>query len=194
MKTNTPTTYAYLADIPNDASKRKWVLFTGIISVVIGTAALAFSPYATLASMVILGAFLIVGSVVELANVFQLRSWQGSLVHLLAAVLYAISGMLAIFSPVSSALSLTLIIAAFFVVLGTYRIIAALKIRPEHWGWMILNGVTSVILGILLWYQWPLSGVWAIGMLIGIELMVSGWTLIMLSYLSKHHAHSTKKA
>jgi uncharacterized membrane protein HdeD (DUF308 family) len=84
-------------------------------------------------------------------------------------------------NPTESAVLLTLLIAMFLVFEGVFRIVAALAARYPHWGWVLFNGLISVLLGILIWRQWPYSGLWVIGLFIGIEMLLNGWSLVMLS-------------
>lgn len=76
---------------------------------------------------------------------------------------------------------MTLLLAAYFTVAGIFRIVDALSLRLPHWGWALANGIITLIFGILVWAQWPVSGLWIIGMFIGIDLIVTGWTQVMLA-------------
>jgi len=84
-------------------------------------------------------------------------------------------------NPAASALILTLLLAMFFMVAGLFRIITALSMRFPSWGWRLFDGIIALLLGILLWAQWPVSGFWAIGMFIAIYLIFSGWSCVMLA-------------
>jgi hypothetical protein len=78
-------------------------------------------------------------------------------------------------------LTLTLLLAVYFFVDGISEIIAALKIKPDQgWGWVLFNGVIALLLGIMIWRQWPMSGQWAIGVLVGVHILITGWTMIVL--------------
>src|SRR5438552_76718 len=82
--------------------------------------------------------------------------------------------------PVAGALSLTLLLAAFFVVGGVSRIMTALAIRFPGRGWTLLSGMVTLLLGIVIWRQWPISGLWVIGTFVGLDLIFDGWSLVML--------------
>ena len=76
---------------------------------------------------------------------------------------------------------MTLIIAIFLIISGIFRIVSALSERFTGWGWVLLNGGVSLLLGLLIYKQWPLSGLWVIGLFVGIDLIFNGWAWIMLS-------------
>ena len=100
---------------------------------------------------------------------------------LLTGVLYVVAGWMMVTNPTESALVLTLIIAMFLVFEGALRIVTALTMRYPHWGWVLLNGAVSLLLGFLIWRRWPVSGLWMIGVFVGIEMLLNGWSLIMLA-------------
>jgi uncharacterized membrane protein HdeD (DUF308 family) len=74
-----------------------------------------------------------------------------------------------------------LIIAMFLVFEGVFRIVAALVARYPHSGWVLFNGVITLLLGVMIWRRWPYSGLWVIGLFVGIEMLLNGWSLVMLS-------------
>jgi uncharacterized membrane protein HdeD (DUF308 family) len=81
--------------------------------------------------------------------------------------------------PLLGLASLTLVLAVYFLVDGIFQIITAFQIKPhEGWGWVLLSGLAASLLGYLIWSQWPFSGVWAVGILVGINLFMSGWSMI----------------
>ncbi len=78
-----------------------------------------------------------------------------------------------------------MLIAVFLIMGGTFRIVAALAVRFHHRAWVMLNGVISLLLGLLIWSQWPVSGLWVIGLFIGIDMIFYGWSLIMLGFTAR---------
>jgi uncharacterized membrane protein HdeD (DUF308 family) len=100
---------------------------------------------------------------------------------LLAGVLYAVAGVVMIANPALAAVSLTLLIAIILIVAGLFRLVVAFSTPLHHRGWLILNGVISILLGVMIWRSWPVSGLWVIGMFIGIDMIFDGWTEIMLA-------------
>ena len=101
--------------------------------------------------------------------------------HMMAAVLFAVVGILILWRPLVTAEILTLLMGAFFLVAGLFHIIAPAMISLPDWGWHVLNGVITLLLGILVLAQWPVSGLWVIGLFVGIELIFYGITWIALA-------------
>lgn len=162
--------------------RRHWGLCVvlGIASVILGTVALGASGIVTLASVLFFGWLLVIGGAVQAVHAFWFRRWGGFFRHLLGGVLGIVVGGLMVARPVAGALSLTLLLAAFFVVGGVSRIMTALAIRFPGRGWTLLSGVVTLLLGIVIWRQWPISGLWVIGTFVGIDLIFDGWSLVML--------------
>src|SRR5262249_39066579 len=84
-------------------------------------------------------------------------------------------------NPLTAALSLTLVLGALFLVEGIFEIIGAIRLRAAHWGWEVLGGAVTAVLGLLLWLQWPVTGLWFIGFSVGISMIFRGWSWVMLS-------------
>ena len=89
----------------------------------------------------------------------------------LAAVLFGVVGILMVLRPVASAEMLTLLMGAFFLVVGLFQLIEPFWIGLPGWGWHVLNGIITLVLGVLVLTQWPVSGLWVIGMFVGVELI-----------------------
>lgn len=161
----------------------KWFLALGIAMVVLGTIALGSACIATItvAFTWMFGFFMLVSGIAVIVSSFSAGRWSGMLIHLLMGVLYSIVGFMIIDQPVNSAIQLTLIIAVFLVVSGVIRIIFALSERFTGWGWVLLNGAVTLLAGLLIYKQWPVSGLWVIGLFVGIDLILNGWAWIMLS-------------
>ncbi len=123
--------------------------------------------------------------ILELVYSFWQRHWGGFFLHLLNGILAGVVGVILIGNPAASALFLTLMLAMFFMAAGLFRIITSLAMRFPSWGWRLFNGSITLLLGILLWAQWPLSGLWAIGMFIGVDLIFSGWASVMLALAAR---------
>ena len=124
---------------------------------------------------------MLAGGIAEIASSFSAGRWSGTLIHLLIGVLYVVVGLMIIEQPEDSAIQLTLIIAIFLMISGVFRVVSALSERFTGWGWVLLNGGVTLLLGLLIYKQWPFSGLWVIGMFIGIDLILNGWAWIMLS-------------
>jgi len=158
-----------------------WFVALGIVQIAVGMLALSFAFSATLASMVALGVLLLVAAGAQLGAAIWARDWSGFFLFLLVGVLYAVAGFFTLQQPVLAAESLTLMLAATYVVGGVFRVIFALVERFPSWGWVLANGVLAILLGIAIWLQWPASGLWVIGMFVSIDLIVNGTTWLMLA-------------
>jgi uncharacterized membrane protein HdeD (DUF308 family) len=158
-----------------------WFLALGILLIVLGTVALVFTPAATLASGLILGWLIFFSGIVEAVHAFQARGWGGVLLHVAGAALGILVGLLVVTHPLAGALGFTLLFASFFTVIGLFRLIAAIWLRYRSWGWAALDGVVTLVLGVLLWAGMPWSGLWFLGFALGIALILRGWSNIMFA-------------
>jgi uncharacterized membrane protein HdeD (DUF308 family) len=166
--------------------KSTWWCFLvlGILLVLCGTAALVFPALTILTSfavVVILGIALLVGGVATIITSFWAGKWSGTLLQLLVGILYVVAGFVITDTPVASAVTLTAFAAAFFIVVGAFRTLAAFVVRFPHWGWAALNGVITFLLGVIIYRHFPQSALWVIGVLVGVEMLLHGWMWIMLS-------------
>jgi uncharacterized membrane protein HdeD (DUF308 family) len=162
-----------------------WFLALGIVLIVLGTIALGSALVMTIASVFFFGWLMIIAGVMEAVHAFWRKRWAGFFLDLLTGILYVVVGWMMVTNPKESALLLTLIIAMFLLFEGVFRIVVALSARYPHWGWVLLNGVISLVLGLMIWRQWPYSGLWVIGLFVGIEMLFNGWSLVMLSLASR---------
>jgi len=170
-----------------------WVLLLvlGIALVVVGSLAIASAFIATLATVTLFGTFLVIGAAMQLVNAIYARSGRGFLVHLLAGILYAVIGLMMMNHPLQAAAGLTLMIAAAYMVGGIVRIVGAAVDHFHGWPWVMLNGFVTLFLGIYIWRHFPESAFWVIGLFVGIELVFSGWTWIMMA-ITVHRAAAAK--
>jgi uncharacterized membrane protein HdeD (DUF308 family) len=153
----------------------------GIALVIIGTIAIGSAVVMTIVSVMFLGWLLIIGGVLEVIHGFTRRPWSGFFINLLAGALYAVAGILMVANPALAAVALTLLIAMMLIVAGVFRLFIAFSTPLQHRGWLILNGAISILLGAMICSSWPLSGLWVIGLFIGIDMIFNGWTEIMLA-------------
>jgi uncharacterized membrane protein HdeD (DUF308 family) len=163
-----------------------WYVALGIALVILGTIALGRTFLMTVASVLFFGWLLIIGGVMESVHAFWRKKWIGFVVDFLLGILYVVVGFMVVANPGASAVALTLLIAMVLIFRGIFRFVAALAVRPPSWGWSLLSGLVGVLLGILIWRQWPLSGLWVIGLFVGIEMIFSGWSLLMLGLAAKN--------
>jgi uncharacterized membrane protein HdeD (DUF308 family) len=168
-------------DLSELRANRTWILVLGIATIIVGMIMIATPMAANLGWMLFLSILLIVGGIGQIVGAFWVRRWSGFFLHLLVGVLYLVLGFLTFERPLEFSAWLTLMIAALLIVGGIFRIVVALALRFENWIWPLLSGVISTLLGIMIWRQWPLSGLYVIGLFLGLEFLFQGWTWVMLA-------------
>jgi uncharacterized membrane protein HdeD (DUF308 family) len=159
-----------------------WFLAFGIALVVLGVIAIGRAVAATVVSMLFFGWLLIIAAVIEIVQAIMVGQWAGLFQHWFGAVLFGVLGALIVWRPVVTAEVLTLLMGAFFLVAGLFQLITPFVVSLPEWGWHALNGLITLVLGILILAQWPMSGLWVIGLFIGIELIFYGaaWVILAL--------------
>jgi uncharacterized membrane protein HdeD (DUF308 family) len=161
--------------------QRGWFFGLGALLVILGIVAILVPLVATLATVLFLGWLFILGAIAEAVHAYQHRAQGGVGWMILSAILLAVAGVLILIDPIVGTLMLTLVLAAFFLVEGAVKILRALQHRSmPRWGFLLFDGIVSVVLGILIGVGWPGTAVWALGLLVGVDLIMSGWGLLLL--------------
>jgi len=155
-----------------------WFLGLGILLMLLGAVCIIGDVTATFATVLFFGWLLLISGIVALVQAFSTRNWSGFFLHLLSALFRGFTGYLLVRYPLAGAVSLTLILASFFVVTGIFRAIAAGAMKFPRWGWAVFSGIVSVVLGVVLLAQMPVSSIWFIGFAIGVDLIFDGASLI----------------
>jgi uncharacterized membrane protein HdeD (DUF308 family) len=163
-----------------------WFVILGVALIVLGMVALSSFAIAGLAATVAIGFMILTGGVIESIGAFWTRAWSGFFLHLLSGVLSIVVGVLFLTRPGSALAALTLLLACFLLVGGISKIVAALSFRFAQWGWPLASGIIDLLLGLLIWAEWPASALWVIGMFVGIHLVFRGvnWIAIGLALRS----------
>ena len=182
MKVQSPQAPPGLADRAPESLREIWafLLAMGIVLMVLGAVAVGSSFIATLATVLVFGILLLIGAILQVVTAIWGRSWKGFFLHLLAGVLYLIAGVFMIQNPLEAAVGLTFLVAVCLAVGGSLRIVLSVLERFDGWGWALLNGIVSLLLAAAIWSQWPLSGLRFIGLFVGIEMLLSGVSWVML--------------
>ena len=185
MSTNQPDIAKIQSAVAN-ALHEHWKLYLaeGIALVVLGVIAILIPPIATLAVTIVLGWLFLVSGVIGLFTTFWMRQAPGFWWSLISAVLAVVVGGLLLARPVSGALSLTMVVVVFFVIEGVASIMFALEHKRElsgRWGWMLMSGIVDVILATMIFAGLPSTAAWAIGLLVGINMMFGGAALIAMA-------------
>lgn len=178
-----------LADVKQLHHRWGWFLTLGILLIVLGLIALAYTPAATLGSVLVLGWLMFISGVVETIQAFHARGWGGVLLDVAGGALGILIGLLVVTHPVAGALAWTLLFASFLTVIGLLRLIAAILLRYRSWGWAAFDGIVTLVLGVLLWAGLPWSGLWFLGFALGIALLLRGWSTIMFSFAVRAIGH-----
>lgn len=163
-----------------------WLLALGIAYVIMGLVIAGSPMAATIAVDILIGFVLIIGGVISIIGAFFTGDWRRFLLVLLSGILYLVVGVLLLKNPMAGVLTLTLLLAAFLLVEGFFKIIHAFQMKPApNWVWLLVSGVASVILGVMIWGQFPQSGAFIIGLLVGIYFLINGITMVMFSFALK---------
>ena len=157
-----------------------WFVLLGVALILLGCVALGSVVAASLATAVVIGALLLVGGAAETIGAFWCRGWSGFFLHLLSGVLSIVVGVLFLRAPVDALLALTLLLSCLLMVGGIFKIVAALSYRFAAWGWPLASGIIDVVLGVMIWQQWPASALWVVGLFLGISLVFRGFNWIAL--------------
>jgi uncharacterized membrane protein HdeD (DUF308 family) len=185
MSSNQPN----IADIQRAVARslhEHWVLYLveGVVLLVLGATAIVIPPLATVAFTIILGWLFLVSGVVGLFTTFWMRSAPGFWWSLISAILGIVVGFLLLAKPLSGAVSLTIVLVAFFIVEGIASIMFALDHRRElsgQWAWMLVSGIIDLVLGAMIFAGLPSTAAWAIGLLVGINMVFGGAALIAMA-------------
>lgn len=159
-------------------------LLLGISLIVLGSIAIAdpfITAFTTFAMVLIMGFLLLAAGITQIVSSFWAGKWAGMLMHLLIGVLYCVVGYMIIDKPDVGMIVITKFIAIFLIVSGLIRIVAALVERFHDWGWVLVNGAITLILGLVINRQLPEASLWLIGLFVGIEMIFNGWAWVMLS-------------
>jgi len=170
-----------------------WVMFLieGIILVLLGIAAIVLPPIATIAFTIIIGWIFLVSGILGLITTFWARQAPGFWWALISAIIAIAAGIVLLLWPISGAVSLTLVLIAFFVVEGIASILYAVEHRNQltgRWGWMLVSGIIDLILAAIIFSGLPGTAVWALGLLVGINMVFGGVALIGMALAARHPA------
>jgi uncharacterized membrane protein HdeD (DUF308 family) len=185
MMAEEPVVSVAVGTVEGFESMRKyslWLAILGGILVICGLVAVISAPFvAGVTAVLLVGILLLISSATQIVDALVIHRWNGFLHHLLAGVLYGIIGLMIIRRPGLAMEALTLLIAMFLMVGGLTRLFVAILTRFDRWGLVFVNGLVTFALGILIWMEWPWSGLWVVGTFVGVEMIVAGWSLAMLS-------------
>jgi uncharacterized membrane protein HdeD (DUF308 family) len=157
-----------------------WFVLLGVTLVVIGFVALGSVVITSLAVAVAIGVLLMIGGVAEALGSVWCRGWSGFFLHLLSGILSFVVGVLFVRAPVGALAVFTLLLACFLMAGGIFKIVIVLSYRFAAWGWALASGLIDLLLGVMIWHDWPQSELWVVGMFVGINLLFRGMNWIAL--------------
>jgi uncharacterized membrane protein HdeD (DUF308 family) len=153
-----------------------------IAIVIFGFLAIALPLATSLGVVVVIAWLILLAGVFQLIHAFQSKGIGSTLWKIVVAILYIAAGIYFLLNPLSGVAGFTLGLAIFFVVEGVMDLVAYFQSRKAGAsGWMLFNAIVTLILGIMVWRQWPSSSLWLIGTLVGISMIMTGMTRLMMS-------------
>lgn len=156
-------------------------IIESILLIILGIVAIILPFYATLSVELVIGWILLLGGVVQLYKSIKTIKEPGGAISLAAAIIYIAVGVLMLIYPLTGILTLTLLVGIFFLLEGIAKIAFSFELKPaQNWGWLLISGIIALLMsGIILW-GWPETALWVIGLLVGINMVFFGFSLLAL--------------
>jgi uncharacterized membrane protein HdeD (DUF308 family) len=168
-------------------------LFQGAVLIVLGVVAILAPVAATIAVDIFVGWLFLISGGIGLIALISTHHVHAFLWSMITAALSVVIGVMLVLKPVEGALSLTIVLTAFFIVEGVFQAaiaIASRHVAAGHWGWMLLSGVADLVLAAIIIMGWPGTAIWALGLLVGVNLLTSGWALVMAALAGRRIART----
>lgn len=166
-------------DIKRGVNGSLWI---GILLIVLGIVAIAQPAVSTIFAETWFTLILISAGAAKLTYAFQTRNQGGFIWKLLLSVLYIATGVMLFAYPLTGVLTVTLLLGSFLLTEGVFELILAFRLRPQqNWAWVLGDGIITLLLGGIIWFQWPFDAPWLIGTLVGVSVLSTGISRVMLS-------------
>lgn len=154
---------------------RSWSIFLGVLTMLLGCVALTNQFVATIAVTTFIGIILMFGAALSLVKTFSIDGWQSHIWYLVVALAYGIAGFVFIARPFEAAVAFTFVLGWAILITGVFRVFMAFKLRHHRGaGWVLFSAIVSIILGGLIISQWPVTGLYILGLFVAIELIFAG--------------------
>ena len=164
-------------------AKSGWIVALGLVYVIAGFVALGSVVFATVVTVFVVGIMMLIAGAAEVVNAFQIKTWGKFLLWLLLGVLYIVAGFVTFENPLLAAAVLTLLLGFSLVASGIMRIVLAFSMKEgTPWLWVALSGVITLLLGVVILAHWPVSGLYILGLFLGIDLIVAGASWIGVGF------------
>jgi uncharacterized membrane protein HdeD (DUF308 family) len=152
-----------------------WIVALGVIYVIVGLVALGSIVTATVASVFLVGAMMVVAGIAEVFNAFQIRTWGKFVLWLLLGALYIFAGIVTFRNPLLAAVLLTFLLGLALIASGAMRLVLAFSMKESvPWIWVAFSGAVTLLLGLVILARWPVSSVYILGLFLGIDLVIAG--------------------
>jgi len=174
-------------------------LLIGALLIILGIVAIASPAFSTIVAETWIAFILVSAGASKLVYAFQTRNNdQGFIWKLLLSILYIATGVMLFVYPLTGVLTLTLLLGSFLLTEGVFELILAFRLRPQqNWTWALGNGIITLLLGAMIWFQWPFNAPWLIGTLVGVSVLFTGVSRVMLSLNARsalNHADTATSA
>ncbi len=170
-------------DVSTDVKKGiNGSLLIGILLIVLGIVAIAVPNFSTIVAETWIALILSSAGAANLVYAFQTRDSEGFAWKLLLGLLYIATGVMLFVYPLTGVLTLTLLLGSFLLTEGVFHLILAFRLRPQrNWTWVLGDGIITLVLGAMILFQWPFNAPWLIGTLVGVSVLFTGTSRLMLS-------------
>lgn len=173
------------------SSSQKTIIFA-VVLIVLGILSITLPAYSGMTITVVLGILFIIGGALRTTFAFVTTSWSSAILRFLFGLIMFFGGIWIVVNPEMGMTTLTIILAVMFIIDGISEVMFSFFLKPIGGGtMMMLDGILSIVLGILIWINWPASGEWAIGLLVGIKLLFDGIALLTLGIAGKKATQAT---
>ncbi|MDX1694034.1 MAG: HdeD family acid-resistance protein [Ketobacteraceae bacterium] len=163
-----------------------WLIGTGIVTLIVGLAAIILPQIATMTVNIVIGALLIAFGIVAGVNAFRMRHTAHVALRAVGAILYTVAGVALLFFPAAGVVSLTILVGAFLVIAGVDKISFGFAIKPAHnWGWLAFSGLIDLLLAFLIFFLLPQSASWIIGLMVGVSMLFNGLWLLTAGIMGR---------
>jgi uncharacterized membrane protein HdeD (DUF308 family) len=167
----------------NTSSKMNGSIWLGVLLIVLGIAGIALPTASTIFVETWFALILASAGAAKAVYAFQSRAEGGFVWKLLLSILYIATGVMLFVNPLTGILTLTLLLGTFLITEGVFNLILAFRLRPQqNWAWVLVDGIITIALGAMIWFQWPFNAPWLIGTLVGVSVLFSGISRVMLSF------------
>jgi uncharacterized membrane protein HdeD (DUF308 family) len=159
-----------------------WSIALGVLMIILGIIAI-FAPWEFgLLIVLVVGWVAIFNGAAQLIYAFRTHSGGRAILEAILGLIYVAAGIYLLMHPAGGLLALTLLLACFLLVYGVVALVLAFHMRPlPGWGWVLVDAIVTILLGVLIWFHWPLNAEWVVGTLFGISIIMSGVTRLMIS-------------